>query len=819
VKPGDSLEMIMRSKRPKACLSQRNPPGKWWILATSMLLLALSLASNVHAEDPEGRRKYRLLRLQDENGNIPTNAWLRAAAQKKKMRFNPNAWPKREQLPSAERAGVESLGWTWLGPGNIGGRVRSLLIHPTSPNIMWVGGVSGGVWKTTTGGQSWFPLDDFMGNLGVACMAIDPTNPNIIYAGTGEVFQGAGIFKTTDGGVTWAHLSSTASPSFHYVGRLAIHPSNSQIILAATTTGIYRSTDGGGNWSLRQAKPGPYAAGFRDIDFDPGNGNKCIASGWTEEMLMFSTDGGVTWLNASGISGAGRIEVAYAPSNPNVVYASAQKNHGELYRSLDGGQTYSLRNTGNNYFLGDHDQGDYDNAIWVDPTNPNTFVVGGINSFRSVDGGSTLTQLTLAYTIHVDQHVIVNHPSFDGVNNQTVFFGNDGGVWRTANIYTASPEGGWTELNNNLGITQFYGAAGNATSGTIIGGTQDNGTLRYTPGGGTEGWTWMNGGDGGFCAADPMDTNYLYGESQYLAIVRSTDGGVSASPIAAGLTDAGSSADAPFIAPLLLDPNNPNTLLAGAKNLWRSSNIKATTPTWGVIKPPFSSTFVSAVAIAPGNSDVIWAGHEDGSVYATLNGTDPSPFWRRMDEGSPGLPNRCCTRITISPDNANRVYVTFGGFSSGNVWRTTDGGTRWTDISGNLPQAPVSSLIIHPHVGNYLYLGTEVGVFASMDDGTSWSPSNDGPANVAVDELFWLGEKIVAATHGRGCYAIRPTFWVQYGLVDPGDGTRARPYNTLARATNAVPPGGTILFKYPGSTPETMTIAKPMTRSRCSHLR
>ena len=758
--------------------------------------------------------KFRRQMLEDEHGEIPTNAWLKAEAQRKQMHFDPAAWPRSQSqnLPTRSPggpirpkvAGVESAGWTWLGPGNVGGRVRSILIHPTNPSTMWAGSVSGGVWKTTTAGASWFPLDDFMASLAVSCMVMDPANPNVIYAGTGEdgYVQGAGVFKTTDGGMSWTHLSSTASSSWYYVRQLAISPGNTQILLAATGSGIYRSADGGASWSQT------YGSGASDLAFDPGNGGNCVASG--AGFVFYSTDGGVTWTSATGIPGAGLIEIAYALGNANIVYASANNNNGEVYRSLDGGRTYSLRNTGNNYLS----QGGYANCIWVDPTTPNALVVGGLDLWRSTDGGATLTRISdwrnARTSAHADQHVIVNHPNYNGANNRTVFFGNDGGVYCANDVYTASPGNGWTELNNNLGITQFWGAAGNATSGTIIGGAQDNGTVRYTTGGGAEGWTSMFGGDGGYCAADPTDAHFFYGEYIALQIYRSTNGGGSADYITSGLGDAGGNAN--FAAPFILDPNNPNTMLAGGASLWRSVNIKAATPTWSNITPNFGvGSLISAIAVAPGNSDIIWIGFNNGDVFATANGTASSPLWIIKSLGTPNLPNRQCS-LAIDPNNWNQVFVTFGGFTSGNVWRTTDDGYTWTDLSNNLPNAPVYSLVIDPYDSSLLYVGTELGVFASVNGGASWSTSNDGPANVVVYHLSWVGDNLLAATFGRGCYLIQPIVWVQFGFGDPGIGTYARPFNTLAGGRDGVFPGGMILIKGPGTSPETMPmISKAMT--------
>jgi photosystem II stability/assembly factor-like uncharacterized protein len=720
--------------------------------------------------------QFRLLKLRDEHGQIPTNAWLTAVQQREHIVSHSKPGAVNSLFPAVPIpggfgspikpgiAGIQSSGWTWLGPGNIGGRVRAILVHPATNSIMWAGGVDGGVWKTTNSGASWFPLDDFMANLAVSCMVMDPANPNVIYTGTGEgtynvdAVQGAGIFKTDDGGATWTQLASTANSSFFYVNRLAICPTNHLILLAATRNGIYRTIDGGTSWSQMNSTE------TLDLQFDPTNG-QCIASGWNGNAF-YSADAGVTWLAAMGLpspSGfvVGRVELAYAPSNPLIVYASEDNNSGEIYKSTDGGQTYSLVNTGNNYLGG---QGWYDNCIWVDPTNPNLLVVGGLDIWRSADGGNTLTDIGgYSGSIHPDNHAIVNIPSYNGTSVRTVFIGNDGGIFKATDIASASSSSGWTDLNNNLGITQFYGAAGNATSGTIVAGAQDNGSDRYTTAGDTNGWSMMFGGDGGFCASDPTNPNYFYGEYVYLQIYRSTDGGASANYIDSGVGDAGGAEDfdpgetndssANFIAPFILDPNNPNTILAGGMSLWVSTDVKNSTPAWTAIKASIG-TPISAIAVAPGNSDIIWVGYNDGSVYFTTNGTSGSPAWFQANLGTPNLPARYCSRIAIDPHNSSTVYVTFGGFSSGNVWRTTNYGANWTDISAGLPDAPINSLVIKPSDSSSLYVGTEVGVFASADGGATWSTSNDGPANVAVDELFWMGDTLVAATHGRGCFSI-----------------------------------------------------------------
>jgi hypothetical protein len=734
--------------------------------------------------------KFRRLKLQDENGVVDPNGLKKARAHIELMRKAQVArgGAKGNQI---QEAAIEAGSWTWLGPGNVGGRVRSILIDPSDPNRMVAGSVSGGIWRTTNGGSSWSPVNDFMANLAVNCMVMHPSNPSIMYAGTGEGFgntdaiQGNGIFKSTNGGVTWTQLASTDNSSFNYVNRIAISP-NGNTILAATVLGIFRSTDAGVSWTETTA------SGAYDIDFHPTDSNKAIAG--AQGSVRRSTNGGVTW--SSTFIGGGRIEVAYAPSDGDIVYASADittnfstGTGGELYRSTNGGQSFSLRNT-DYEFLGK--QGWYDNIVWVNPQDANFVIVGGIRLWRSTDGGTTLTQISTNSPddIHSDQHWIVEHPSFNNNTNKTVFIGNDGGVYKATNISTADQNGGWTELNNSLGITQYYGAAGNTTTGIIIGGTQDNGTLRYS--GGTESHTETFGSDGGYCAADQTDSDYFYGEKQNMGVFRSSNGGVSAVEIHSGILDRTSGpngdCDCNFIAPIALDPNEPNRLLAGGKRLWRTNNARAGTPTWASIKAA-STQPISAITVKPGDSDFILVGHNNGDIYLTTNGTNTTPTWSKIDPEFAAF--RMVTRLMIdtapSPD---LIYATFGGFSSDNIYRTTNLGTAWTDMTGTgvsgLPDVPVHTIVKHPHDRNLLYIGTEVGIFWSRDGGANWDVTHDGPANVSVDELLWIGGDLIAATHGRGLYRASGGLYVDCTYNGLQFGTFTHPFKTVNAAINAL---------------------------------
>ena len=553
--------------------------------------------------------------------------------------------------------------WKWLGPGNIGGRTRAIVIHPQNPSIMWLGAVAGGIWKTVDGGTSWAPLADFMANLNVSTLILDPADPDTIYAGTGEgfynldAFRGAGLFRSSDGGATWTQASATAAAGFQFVNRIAITADGSTMLLG-TRSGLYRST----NYRERDINrvtfiPVAALAGreILDVRCDPRNADRCIAGG-RGRTIHVTTNKGTDWSAAGGLpttgGGSGRVELAYATADPNIIYASVDLNSGELWRSTDGGLTFSQRNTGGRYLSS---QGWYDNAVWAgDPQRADLVIVGGVDLYRSTDGGQTLTKISEWWrapsSAHADQHVIISHPRYNGTTNRIVYFGNDGGIYRNDDVLTAAPLNGWVAMNNNYGVTQFYGAAVSPLSGRIVGGTQDNGSLVYRPPPGTpsgpNGYTAMFGGDGGFAAADSSNPNFVYGEYVYLQIHRSIDGGERSTYIYHGIDEAGQAGNALFIAPFILDPANPETMLAGGRSLWRSQNVRAATPQWTKIKPALPlqgsrSMLISAIEssrsdASHSSSEIIWIGHTGGQIFRSSNGDTDAPTWERTDD-KPGV--------------------------------------------------------------------------------------------------------------------------------------------------------------------------------------
>ncbi len=729
----------------------------------------------------------------DANGKPPTTSQRNLAmTQRRAMIRDAAQTAAREGAQSGAKsalAGINKTSWEAIGPNNVGGRVRSLVIHPTNPNKLFAGSASGGVWTTDDGGLNWRPTSDSVATLAVGSLAMDPNNGNVLYMGTGEALAGlpgGGIYKTIDGGNTWHFLPATTTDNGNstwlYVNRIAVNPENSNLLLAASSdrsaanTFIQRSLDGGNTW-VRVATLPVY-----DLRFDPNNPQNAVA-GLANGRAAYSRDGGLTWqqtptfASVPSTNATARVELAYAASRANLLYASVDNAKGEIHKSEDGGETWLLQSVHEHL----SEQGDYANTIWVDPTNENNLVFGGLDLYQSRDGGVKSEKISTwelavpgAKQPHADHHVIVSVPNFSSTN-PVVYFGNDGGVYRATNIFKVNDsdfgDSTWQNMNNGLAVTQFYGGAGAASAGgKIIGGTQDNGTIGLTQG--TK-WDRFAGGDGGFVAVDPISDSIRYGEYVYLSIHRAV-GATTRQYICAGITEANTGsqycgatnptvARANFIAPFALDPNDPQRMLGGADSLWATNTLKQVArPTWAVIKPPaptnlanslfVSRNFISAIGIPKGRASTIYVGHNSGMIFKTTDGLSIKPTWQQIT--NPGINvDRSVNRITVNQDNPDHIWIAYNGFQPNGLWESRDGGATYKNISGNLPATTMHDIVRHPSKPNWLYAATAIGVFSSEDAGTTWSTTSDAPSNVRVRQLFWYdANTLVAATYGRGMY-------------------------------------------------------------------
>lgn len=728
---------------------------------------------------------------------------------------------RRRQLEASEAATTGGvLGWEDLGPGNIGGRTRALVIDPDAPQNMFAAGVAGGVWKSTDAGASWHVTDDFLLNLSVCSLAMDPNDSSVIYAGTGEGYyfassfvRGYGIFKSVDAGETWTHLSGTTDDvpagSFDYVNKLVISPNDSNRIYAATRTGIWRSQDAGQSWSVVLSNPTyldtpsnstPCIVGCTDLvvrsDMNP---DVIFASFGSAEPGGFyrSSDAGNTWLSYGVPTNQGRTTIALAPSNQDIMYLLMADNGSggalgklvSVFRSDDGGQSFTsqvdfsslagewlLSNlalaTGCLNSFGVYSQGWYDNIIAVDPISPDTVWVGGVDLFRSDDAGQNFELAGYWFFgsfdppppsyIHPDHHGIVFHPDYDGLFNQTMFVTNDGGLWKTENALDMTsledcplpadeplPEIVWERLNNGYGVTQFYHGDSAKGEDIFAGGCQDNGTNQVTSADQPNDWDHIFGGDGGYVAIDPRDSQTVFAEIQFFPEIRkSTDGGQTFELAVDGITDTNSV----FIAPFAMDQQNPDVLWCASGRPWRTTDGAAS---WQLVGPNFQGPrYVSAISIAPSNSNVVYLGFDNGYVARTTNGLAPSPTWQVFANGLYGA---WVSSIGVDPENPNVAYATYSTYGVPHVVKTTNGGNSWSPLEGtgnnSLPDIPVHWIEPRPCNAKELYVGTELGVFWSDDGGLNWFPTGGGLPNTVVESLdFQDQDTLVAFTHGRGVF-------------------------------------------------------------------
>ena len=716
---------------------------------------------------------------------------------------------------SAEEAAALSA-WTPLGPGNIGGRTRALLINPRNPDTMYAAGVAGGVWKTTDGGKAWQPLTDLLPTLAVCALAFDPNNPEIIYAGTGEGYfnadatRGAGIFRSFDGGNTWRQLEGTRSANFHFVNDIIVSPNNYSRIYAATRYGVMRSLDGGVTWTPvvdESANGGCSDLAIRtdqrtDVVFAAcGIPTNIRAPGGTQASIYRNDNASVLgqWELVHTEEGMSRTSLAIAPSNQNVIYAASSENGAAglphslhaVFRSTTGGEAGSWVKVNNSQasklnsamftnpiwaFQSDcraggvnqlFAQGWFDNVIAVDPANENIVWVGGIDLFRSDDGGANWgmasfwneAKTNLNRYVHADQHTIVFHPQFNGGSNRTMFVGNDGGVFKTENAREQTATGNrapcsplaskvtWTSLNNGYAVTQFYHGAAFPDGARYLGGAQDNGVVIGSDVDGANGWRELLSGDGGYVAVDPNNTGILYASTNGLSLMKSTDGGASFRPVTNNINNVGFG----FIVPLAMDASDSNRLWLGGQSLWRTKNGAES---WTPASPPLKGT-TTAIAVSQNDGNFVLAGTEQGFIHRTttgLNSTDGS-HWPDARPRSGTV-----SSLAFDPTNRDVAYATYSTFNGKHVWRSVNGGMGWEPIDGTLPDIPVNCIVVDPTNTQRLYIGTDIGVFTSPDGGATWAVENTGFANAPVEWLalgqFGGSAHLFAFTRGRGAWRV-----------------------------------------------------------------
>jgi len=679
----------------------------------------------------------------------------------------------REALDMARQYANRDDGvWIPKGPTNIGGRITGIALHPANGNIIYAGAADGGVLKSIDGGATWDMLTDHFITLSIGDVAIDPNNPNTVYAGLGEAnlagdnYDGDGLYRTTDGGATWSNIGLAQT---RRIGRVAVHPFDSDIIFVAgagaqfsadSARGVYRTLDGGNTWEKVLYISDSTSA--IDLRINPAHPDTVYAAMWERlrsptrrkaggqtSGLYRSTNMGATWTElTNGLPSGpnvGRIGIAICETNPHVLYALYADSLGYLdgvYKTSDGGNTWAQTSGQPSYYFY-YSYGWYFGQIRVHPTNPDIAFVLGVPLCRTTDGGGAWWDVSGIQ--HVDHHAL----EFDLTNLNHIVDGNDGGVYYSTNGGTI-----WTK-SYNLPITQFYAATiDELNPERTYGGTQDNGTLR-TMSGNLDDWEMIYGGDGFYCIVDYTNTNIIYAESQWGNLGKSTNGGNSFF----GATNGISSSDRTnWSTPVIMDPNNHLVLYYGANRLYKTTNGA---DYWNAISGdltngPGSGNLlygtITTIAVSRTDSNVIYVGTDDANVWVT---TDGGSNWTSINSG---LPDRWVTRVAVDPYDAAIAYVTFSGYRYDSplphVYRTANYGSTWDGISSNLPEVPINAIIVDPENTATLYIGTDYGVYYTTDTGTSWQPLGTGLPFSAVDDLvFHNGTRVLrAATHGRSFF-------------------------------------------------------------------
>ncbi|NKB88283.1 MAG: hypothetical protein GKS06_08695 [Acidobacteria bacterium] len=720
-------------------------------------------------------------------------------------------------------------GWEAIGPTNVGGRARVIVVDPGNAGTLYLGAVSGGVWKTNRGPDGpWKFAGEGLDNVAVNSMAMHPTDSRTLLAGTGEGYfredvrgtglplRGGGIFRTSNAGGTWTQLPGTDGEDFWFVNELVFSPDGARIY-AATRTGVHRSADGGTTWTriLRAKEKG----GCLDLAIRTDRAEDVLFAScgtFVQASVYRFGDASAKRARAKRVlkdPGMGRTSLALAPSDQNVIYALAASNRPGIYqqalhavfRSDSGGSKGSWQATVRNNSAAEHNtfllhnpvlmslevcgfdtantvlpMGWYVNAIAVDPTDPDTVWAGGVDWFRSSDGGQNWGPASYYWAandtdsrIHADQHVLVFDPGYDGAQNQTVYIGNDGGFWWSDNARApvsvgpaalCSPANSaikFTHLGDDLPITQFYQGMAFPDGKSFIGGTQDNGTQMRRSRGSASRWTRVFGGDGGYVAIDPTDPNIFYVQSQSGNVVKTVDGGTTLTGVRNGLPpvdgrflDPGGSFV--FIPPLTMDPQGPERLYLGSRSVFRTNNGAEL---WVAASAPLKGR-ATAIAVHPLDSDRVVAATETGFIHvtdaaATAGAATTWPSKRARQAWA--------TWVAFDPDAPDVIYVTYGGFGGKHVFRSVNGGKRWTAIDGKgatgLPDIPVHVIVVDPENTDRLFVGTDLGVFVSTDRGDTWAQENTGFGNYVTEslQLQRVGAKryLYAFTHGRSAWKVQ----------------------------------------------------------------
>ncbi|UCE41436.1 MAG: hypothetical protein JSV17_00125 [Candidatus Aminicenantes bacterium] len=721
-----------------------------------------------------------------------------------------NAWEHHCKLK--EESPFKDLKWRVVGPEFCGGRIEAIACHPDEPYTVYVGAGSGNLWKTKNNGTTWEPIFENESTFAIGCVTIAPSDPDIVWVGTGEVlmarssYAGTGVFKSTDAGKTWQNMGLYDS---HHVPQIVIDPENPDVVYVAALghnygyneeRGVYKTMDGGKTWE--KVLYISEKAGIVEIVMDPSDNKTLYAAAWERDRkawdnvicgegsgLYKTTDAGRTWQRLTeGLpigENVGRFGLAIAPSNPNVVYAlldnhepppegKRRRRRGEVYRSDDKGKTWrKMHEDGVPTAIG------YDFClVRVAPDNQDEIFVLGNKLLHSTDGGKTYEEAGETI-VHVLSHDIrVNHLDMhamwiDPKNPDRLILGNDGGV------YMSYDRGGtWLHLNN-FPIGEFYAVWVDMDEPyNIYGGTQDNAALfgpsthnvedRLTKYGVEDPWKHVyldrwGGGDSYFTYRDPVDHDIIYYEHQFGVLRRKSMKTGETKDIMPKAKEDEPRLRYNWMTPYFISKYDPSTLYYAAHKVFKSPNRG---DSWTCISPDLTTNpgperqgdvpygTITMLSESPFQQGLIYAGTDDGNVQVTR---DDGKTWALVRYG---LPAKWVSRVIASQHELGTVYVTLTGYREDDfekyVYMSEDFGKTWKSISGNLPSEGINVIREDPRDKNILYVGTELGVYVTLDGGGAWhSLCNHLPTTPVHDLVIHPREyELVIATHGRSFFIL-----------------------------------------------------------------
>lgn len=680
--------------------------------------------------------------------------------------------------------------WTCIGPNNIGGRSNAIAIHPVDTSIVFIGSASGGLWKSTTGGigaSAWTIVNTGFPSSAVSAIAIDPANPNVMYIGTGENYgyqysnygldirvtrgmYGIGILKTTNAGTTWTKALDWSYSNQRGVWDVIINPKRTNTIYAATTEGVYKSINAGSSWT--QVLNYKMAM---DLLINPVDTNILYASVGNLSSyvpnanvgIYKTTNAGLNWTKLSGglPTWTGKAMLEMYKGNPNYIYAHiandpSTNTYVGYYKSTNGGANWTVGSTS----VPSGNQGWYNQGHIVKTNDPNAILVGTINVEKSTNGGTSFSTKSSwnswnsgatppgqpegpSNFVHADVHFFATNPK----DPNKIYIAADGGLYRTNDFGET-----FYSCNGGYVTSQFYASLGNSYLDSVfcLGGMQDNRSAFYQ---GTTAWYKTFSGDGTCSQVNSQNTNICYTAYHNGYLSKSTNKGVSwnasvSSPPGAYPTS-GYEANYCFNMPYVCCVSNPNVLYAGGSSMYKSTNAGSS---W-TLQYSFTDQKALSIAVSSTSTDTAYVGVLPttsiliAAIYRTTNG---GTTWTWTDISGGIVPNRYPTRIHVNQYKSKEVYVTFGGFGTAHVIKSTNAGINWINITGNLPDVPTQSVVVDPVYPQNVYVGNDLGVYVTTNGGTNWYEYRTGMPYALVFDLtiVKVSRKLRATTHGNGIW-------------------------------------------------------------------